>query len=416
MVKKQYEWEDGAILKDHTRRKHKILREYFIEYLTVRCQIPQQERFRLAVIDGFCGAGRYKCGTAGSPIIFVEVLKSTVETLNIQRIDQGLKALEIDCLLILNDVSRNAVESLKKNIAPLHAEIKQNVPKLSFEIEYLNEKFESAYPKIKALIEAKRYKNVLFNLDQCGHSLVDYNTLDDIMRSYRAEIFYTFVIESLLAFLRKDNPAQFSAQLAHIGLNDDALKSLEGVMSNKTWLGTAERIVFEAFNRRASFVSPFTINNPGGWKYWLIHFASSYRARQVYNNVLHRNSSQQAHFGRSGLNMLSYDPNHEAGSLYLFDLAGRVTAKQQLLEDIPRLISQYGDVLGVEDFYENIYNDTPAHTEDIHAAIIENPDVEVITKDGGERRKAHTISVTDTLKLKNQKSFFQMFNNTPKAK
>jgi three-Cys-motif partner protein len=415
VVKKHYKWDGGAELDDHTRRKHKILKEYFFEYLTVRCQKPQQERFRLAVIDGFSGAGRYKCGTAGSPIIFVEVLKSTVETLNIQRIDQGLKALEIECLLILNDASRNAVELLKQNIAPLLAEIRQNNPKLTFKIEYLNDKFEIAYPNIKALIEAGRYRNVLFNLDQCGHSLVDYNTLDDIMRSYRAEIFYTFAIEALLAFLRKNSPAQFTAQLVHIGLTDDALKSLEGLMSNKTWLGTAERIVFETFNRRAAFVSPFTINNPDGWKYWLIHFASSYRARQVYNNILHKNSSEQAHFGRSGLNMLSYDPTHEAGSLYLFDRAGRETAKQQLLEDIPRLISQYGDVLAVEDFYENIYNDTPAHTEDIHAAIIENPDLEVITKDGGERRKAHTISVTDTLKLKNQKSFFQMFNDTPKA-
>ena len=44
----------------------------------------------------------------------------------------------------------------------------------------------------------------------------------------------------------------------------------------------------------------------------------------------------------------------------------------------------------------------PAHTDDIHAAIINNPDIEVITPAGGERRKPNTIAVTDILKLKAQ--------------
>ncbi len=65
MVAKKYKWADGATLEDHSRRKHKILREYFYQYLVVRCQIPQQAKFRLAVIDGFAGGGRYKCGSAG---------------------------------------------------------------------------------------------------------------------------------------------------------------------------------------------------------------------------------------------------------------------------------------------------------------------------------------------------------------
>ena len=55
MAKKQYDWAAGATLEEHSRRKHKILREYFFNYLTVRCQLPLQSRFRLAIIDGFAG-------------------------------------------------------------------------------------------------------------------------------------------------------------------------------------------------------------------------------------------------------------------------------------------------------------------------------------------------------------------------
>ncbi|MFK4875274.1 hypothetical protein [Novosphingobium sp. ZW T3_23] len=52
---------------------------------------------------------------------------------------------------------------------------------------------------------------------------------------------------------------------------------------------------------------------------------------------------------------------------------------------------------------------TPAHTQDIHAALIDNPDIEVITKFGGARRKANAININDTVKLKPQRSFYQMF-------
>ena len=109
--------------------------------------------------------------------------------------------------------------------------------------------------------------------------------------------------------------------------------------------------------------------------------------------------------------MLSYDPKHDEGMLYLFDISGRASAKNQLLGDIPRLITESGDAMPVMDFYESIYNITPAHADDVHAAIIENPDLEVITPAGGERRKANTIGVDDVIKMKKQISFFPMFLN-----
>jgi hypothetical protein len=73
--------------------------------------------------------------------------------------------------------------------------------------------------------------------------------------------------------------------------------------------------------------------------------------------------------------------------LYLFDENSRALAKSDLYDDIPRLISEYGDALTVEDFYTASYNETAAHSDDIHEMIIENPDVEVVTPQGRERRK-----------------------------
>ena len=66
-------------------------------------------------------------------------------------------------------------------------------------------------------------------------------------------------------------------------------------------------------------------------------------------------------------------------------------------------------VIGVGNFYKSIYNMTPAHTDDVHSAKIEDTDVEVITPAGGERRKASAIALGDVLKLQPRRSFYPMF-------
>lgn len=409
MVKKAYAWVDGARLEDHTARKHKILRDYFYRYIVTRCQLPQQTRFRLAVVDGFAGGGRYECGSAGSPIIFIQELRRALENVNLHRATQGLAALEIECLLIFNDALPDVAALLKSNCEPEIAVAKADSPKLHLNVAYMAETFEAAYPAIRQLIANGRYRNVLFNLDQCGHSQVERATLLDIMRATpSAEIFYTFSIQSLVAFLNRSDPEKLAGQLRPMGITAQQLSVLETPISNANWMGVAERLVFETFLDCAPFVSPFSIHNPDGWRYWLIHFASIYRARQVYNDVLHANSNDQAHFGRSGLEMLSYDPAKE-GRLYLFDANGRQTAKSELTVDIPRLISDAGDTMGVGDLYQSIYNATPAHSDDIHAAMLESDELEILTPGGGVRRRPNTIDVGDTLRLKAQRTFFPAF-------
>jgi three-Cys-motif partner protein len=412
MSLKPISWTTGATLEEHSRRKHKVVGEYVARYLEVRCQLPQQSRFRLAIVDGFAGGGRYKCGSPGSPLIFLEELRIATETFNVRRQAEGMSSIDIECLLILNDYDPKTIALLKQSAAPLIAHISQNVPRLHLRVEYREKKFEVAYLEIKQLIEKGNYQNVLFNLDQCGTSKVDIDTISNIIASFTsAEIFYTFGIETLVSFLNQSDSVALAKQLAPFGVTVADLTQLDGLISKQAWLGAAERIVFDAFRGCADYVSPFSIHNPQGWRYWLIHFANSVRARQEYNNILHQNSSSQAHFGRSGLHMLAYDPSEADSMLYVFDEAGRAQAKLQLHDDIPRVITNYGDAIGVGDFYAGIYNATPAHMLDINSAIIDNPDLEVITEDGGERRKANTIKISDTLRMKHQRSFFPMFFN-----
>ena len=130
------------------------------------------DRFRLAVVDGFAGGGRYKCGAPGSPIIFIEELNRATRAINIHRAEQNLPLINIECLLILNDNEKPVVELLKQNVTPVLMESVQSNDHLTIRVEYLCTEFEKAYPEIKAFLQHYRIANVVFNLDQCGHSHV----------------------------------------------------------------------------------------------------------------------------------------------------------------------------------------------------------------------------------------------------
>jgi three-Cys-motif partner protein len=258
MVTSRYSWERGVELEEHTRRKHKILREYLARYLTVRCGFPQQSKFRLAIVEGFAGGGRYKGGEPGSPLIFVEELRAAAERFNLKRKDEGMSPLDIEAFLILNDAEPGTTAILKNNLEPLLRAIRADVPRLHLQTAYFEEPFETLYPEIRVILGQRRYQNVLFNLDQYGYSDVRLSTLANIAAAFSsAEIFYTFGILSLLAFLAKRDSALLRKQLGFLGVTDADLSPLESQLSRIEWLGAAERIVFECFGSCAQYVSTF---------------------------------------------------------------------------------------------------------------------------------------------------------------
>ena len=143
-----------------------------------------------------------------------------------------------------------------------------------------------------------------------------------------------------------------------------------------------------------------------------MHFATSYRARQVYNNELYSGGKLQVHCGRPGLKMLSYNCLDEV-QMCMFDDNARAATRTALMEDIPALVADSGNAMSLMDFYASVYNETPAHSDDIHDAMIECPDVEVITETGGVRRSGKAIKPTDIVKLQSQLRFVFGFPEGP---
>ena len=403
-------------LRNHSQQKLNILRNYIAEYLKIRCQIPQQSRFRLAIIDGFAGGGKYEGGEHGSPLIFLELLIEKTKSINIDRAVKNMAQIQFECLLIFNDKSRDAIEELKRNTAEMIASSEVGRRNdLKIKPIYMSEEFEQVYPKIKKYLASERiHRNVFFNLDQCGTTGVLRETIKDILTSYQsAEVILNFSIESMLTYLSRNNLTYLIKALDRHGLSLKDVENVSTSANNKDWRAAIEKLVFDSYRDCGPYCSPFAINNPEGWMYWLLHFANRPKARQVYNDLLHEIPKVQAHFGRAGLNMLLYDPRNE-GQDYLFSNDDRQRARDELYNDIPKVISEFGDAISVSEFIRSISNETPSHSMDILQVISDNPDLTVLTDNGRERRSPNGIRPTDTLILNPQQSLFLMPPFTPR--
>lgn len=400
MVKRQYDWENGAKIGPHSKIKLAIIKEYIHEYVRVRCSLPQQERFRLSFVDGFCGAGAYECGTLGSPLMVLQTLKSVSAEVNLRRKIDGFKPISFEFFMYFNDLSPVAIQALRGSVDAFLQEHQDQHSGATFYVKYFEGDFGGNLPSIAQMVVASRVRNTIFNLDQYGHADVSEEHLRTALSLTRSsEVFLTFSIKSFLAFIsptRRQDKRLFDGQISEISLHK----------TKKEWLAAVEKVVFEEFQTLANFVSPFSINNQSGWEYWLVHFANSFRARQVYNDILHRKKNSQAHVGRSGLQMLRYNSIEDA-SLYLFDANSRRGAREELLADIPKFLRDCTPEasLSVADFFDQTYNQTPAHSDDFNSALIKSPEIEILTATGGKRRKPQMIKRTDTIRLTPQRSF-----------
>lgn len=406
----RFNWIDGAKLLEHSKMKHQILRKYINEYLEVRCKIPQQSKFRFAVIDGFSGGGAYEGGLPGSPLIFLQLLLEKCQQINLQRKIDGMAIIDFECLFLFNDANVDAIEILKGNVRPILDEC-NTYKHLNINVKYLSQTFTNAFLTIKKLLAAENFTgNVFFNLDQSGHSLIPNSTIKDILRTYSsAEILMNISAQSLFTYLSRNQPDRLKKTLNFHGVSDYEINQLNDELSKKDWRGLVEKIVFESYKNCCHYVSPFAINNPKGWTYWLMHFANKPKAKQVYNDLLYENEGVQGHFGRSGLFMLEYNHRTEFQN-HLFSAEDRLRSLEQLHNDIPKIVSEYENKIQIEEFIQITSNDTPAHSQDIFKAMIDNSDLSITTTNGGERRSHHGIKPTDTLILKPQKSFIFLPN------
>lgn len=419
MVKHIYPWADGVPLEDHTAKKLNILRSYFHNYLRVKCT-PLNRKFRIAIVDGFAGGGAYKCGTSGSPLVFLEELAAFADQTVMWRKQRNIPALEsIECLFIVNEIDAEANLKLDGLLSQWEIENKLSQRLLNVKIQRLKKPFIEIYPDIKARLIHARFSNVLFNLDPCGYTQVSLPFIQDVLGAFKsAEVFYTFMIGSLFNYSSWSDPKRTNALVQTFCGTQEQFFEDKSFRKKGEWLGAVEKIIYTEFARSAKFASPFAINQSGnrGYNYWLMHFANSHRAREVYNDVLYQNAGDQAHYGKSGLQMLGYTSVDVGVQKFDWGDDLREANVVSLQSDLPRAISEFGDAIDIQSLKASIYNGTTSHSDDLKSVLIDHTDIEVLTKTGGKRRSPSAISDDDIVRLNEQRQLFPILKKSKKPK
>uniref|UniRef100_UPI00352B788A three-Cys-motif partner protein TcmP n=1 Tax=Aerococcus urinaeequi TaxID=51665 RepID=UPI00352B788A len=274
------------------------LRRYF-EQRTLNAR--GRERFRITLVDGFCGGGLYtlrgtKHEVLGSPLRMLAAVDEARFLVNIDR----TKTLDLDVQYIFVDKDANAIAHLRKILVErgYHDEIGRS-------IHLIHGEFTSAFQNITDLVKKHTPKSptALFFLDQYGYTEVPAPVIRTILLQLpRSEIVLTFHVSSFATYTNDELVAHVSTSL-----EIDMRKALNGqsideVKSNDAdWRRFIQGALYQALvaNCGAKFFTPFFIRGEGSGhgEYWLVHLSSHPRAQDVMKQVHWQHQNHFVHYG-----------------------------------------------------------------------------------------------------------------------
>jgi hypothetical protein len=172
----------------------------------------------------------------------------------------------------------------------------------------------------------------------------------------------------------------------------------------------------------ARYYTPFFIRSTDAHRdYWLIHLSNHSRARDVMVGLHWDENNCFAHYGRPGLVMLGYDPDHDikvTAQPFLFDEAALARTHESLLGELPERIFQQGDGITFSQLFAKLTNESPATSaimKDAIAVMLKDGEIEIRDKTGNVKRQSGVQHGTDVLKPKPQRTFYRLGNSADKS-
>lgn len=418
MAKRHYDWSDGpAILDEHSITKHEVLVGYLVRYFQQRTlNAPGRERFKITLVDGFCGGGLYALRGSqemivGSPIRMIEAVAEARILVNASR----TKPLELDVQFIFVDKDRGAIAHLRKVL-----EDRGYGAAIGTSIHLLRHEFAEAIDEILGRIRqhTPRSGTAIYFLDQYGYAEVPAALIRRILHSAsNAEIVLTFHVSSFATYTNDEIAQKVSSTLQidiakHLGG-----RSIEEIKSNDSdWRRFIQAALYDALVEGcgAGFFTPFFIRGKGAGhgEYWLVHLSQHHRAQDVMKQVHWQHSNHFIHYGGAGLNMLA---PHTMGFLqefdggFRFDDVARHKSDKALTEQLVERIFVQQEPKKFANIFSETCNGSPATAsmyKDALATLVASGDVVVRSGDGKPRYRSRYIQDADTVERSKQLKFF----------
>jgi three-Cys-motif partner protein len=413
-----HEWIVGQpppLLRSHSEAKHRILRSYLALYIKRLTANIRRDTLKLRLVDGFSGGGVYidartKEECSGSPLIMLESVKQAQVKLASER----TKPFDLD-------VEYHFIESNKEHFEYLKATINASEYRemLGSKISLIHTEFLTIADSMINRFADEKPRRSIFVLDQFGWSDVPFNVIKKLLGTVgNSEVILTFSVDALINFM-SNRPAS-KKQFDELGLQfpfDD----WESIRSDHVWRRRIQNHLHQVIPSAcgAKYYTPFFIQSPlENRDYWLIHLAGHPRARDVMTGIHWDQSNSCRHYGRSGLQMLGYDPEDDPSlygqnsfDFFKFDVKAELDSVRSLTEDIPLRLYEFREGMTFENFYALVANETPATSTLIAQSIKQlsiSGDVSIVNPDGKESIRGRLPVKNDRIMPPRTKSIFLM--------
>lgn len=422
MTESHYLWEPGEKppeIQQHSVAKHKILRAYLLAYFQTLISNPNQEEFRLALVDGFAGGGVYQHAATGDEILGSPfIMLDTVQEAEVM-VNQGRhKPVRLNLDYYFVEKHRGAALFLGEQLKGrgYGGLIGRNV---FVQNSTFDEQADSIIEYVKR--KSPRAARAIFLLDQYGYSKVPTETIRKIITSMPgSEVILTFAVDALLTYVTDEKGAT-QTLLNKMGVPEVLRgRTIEDIKSKEPdWRLFIQSCLYKDLVSAcgAKYYTLFFIrSDKGHGDYWLIHFSQRARARDVMTRVHWDINNTFAHYGGAGMdmfNVLGYaskqDESYTGQMGLFFDDSAKELSISALMEQIPPLI--YPDPGGMTfgELFSSSCNYSPASSTLYRQAIgklVDIKEVEVEGEGGIRRRSANQIHDSDHVMAPRQRRFF----------
>lgn len=417
MVTHQYGWEGGAKIGYHSVVKHNIVRDYIKAYVATLTANVSIDHFRLALVDGFAGGGKYEAdwnGSTiyGSPFAMLEACEQAQIAGQILR----KKPFKLDTRFYFVEKKKAAHALLLETLKS-----REYGPRVNSDsdIRLFHTDFLSSCDQIIADIQKHSPSaRSIFLLDQYGYSEVPKETIQKIFKHLpHAEVILNFNVDSLLNYLNEENLLSFHKKtgfkingLLESGLCDKDARPQEWRLAAQAILHND--LVSGCFPDGNGHHTTFYIRAEGGHgDYWLVHLSRNLTARNVMVDIHWLHGNHFAHYGGAGLDMYclrGFNMKAEADMFGFGEDAQDMTQKA-LQEQVPRLIfDHHAKGITYRELLAEQANYTPARDQDLRLILCDpdlRRDVIVLAPGGKQRRDATAPQNGDIIMPKPQRSF-----------
>lgn len=419
MVQSHYNYRNVPLVGYHSTIKHKILRDYIKQYVATMTKNVRIDDFKLAIVDGFAGSGKYAAEwdqtktIYGSPITILEACQEAEETAQAARI----KEFRLNGRYYLVEKDQEGFDILKQTLDNKGYGNRINNGK---DIWLLHDDFTNQVGNIIEDIKNRSpAARSIFLLDQYGYSEVPRELIKNIFSELPgAEIILTFHVDSLLTFLNEKNLRAFNRktgfsinQLLDRGLHDKESRPEDWRLAAQAILH--QELVNDCFPDGNGHHTTFFIRGVQGiGDYWLVHLSRNITARNVMVDIHWDHGNHFVHYGGAGLDMYSlrgFSTDAHA-DMYGFCNQAEALTRETLLSQLPRLIRDHHEAgINFRNLITEQSNYTPARELFIREAFRSpeiRADILVLSKEGKPKRGFSLPKDSDIIIPSKQQSLF----------